>query len=269
MTDSVYRKTPLPARLNLNDRNTRQQLMTGVSPEDNGRGSLEGVGPAASSSALQSQKNCTDVMRQDLRGWLGEHGIDGPPPSMEAEQRAMWQWIRDFHKEYNDDWFARNMPRVLEKFRPVFNDEMKKMKAERASTSAQPNGPAPGSGGDLLGFEEERPAASHTANAPAHSSGGDLLGFDEPATAPQPAAMVAPAAVADDLLSLDAAPPASAQAPAYSAVPAPTPAAALATQGGLDPLLMLSGPAQPPAPPPEATPAARPGGPTDLLGLFS
>merc|ERR1712107_29500 len=67
---------------------------------------------------------CENVMVENLREWLKKQGINGPLPSKEAEARAMWSWIREFHKEYSDDWFTRNMPRLLEKFRPIFNTEM-------------------------------------------------------------------------------------------------------------------------------------------------
>lgn len=243
MTDSVYRKTPLPARLNLNDRNTRQQLLAGPSPEDNGRGTLEGVGPAPSSSASQSQKNCTAVMRDDLRDWLHDHGIDGPPPSVEAERRAMWQWIRDFHKEYNDDWFARNMPRVLEKFRPVFNDEMKRIKAERKAAEPEAVPSQPQSAGDLLGFDEPglvaAPAASATSVAPVST------------------------AMDTDLLSLDAPSVAPTQASSYSA---PPPAPSLPTSdGNADSLLLPMAPASAQH---QAAPASNKSGSADLLDLF-
>mmetsp|Transcript_80813 Transcript_80813/g.226667 ORF Transcript_80813/g.226667 Transcript_80813/m.226667 type:complete len:239 (-) Transcript_80813:80-796(-) len=224
MSDSAYRKTPLPVKLNLNDRNTRVQLSTGAPESENGRGALEGVGVGGNPSS-QSQKNCTDVMRKDLQDWLTAHGIEGPAPSPEAEQRAMWQWMRDFHKEYNDDWFARNMPRLHKQFRPVFLDEMKARKA--AVTAAAP---APAT--DLLDFPA---AAQQTSAAPAPAS--DLLGFDAASTpAPAPSAGVdmlgevapaPPAASAGGLLDLD-----FVGAPGVDASKQPAAAGAHATPAG-------------------------------------
>ncbi|CAK0823505.1 unnamed protein product, partial [Prorocentrum cordatum] len=141
MSDSTYRKTALPVKLNLQDRNTRAQIQSGTDEKASNRGNLEGVKAVSGtrvSSAAQSQKGCTDVMRKDLCDWLDSHGVAGAPPSAEAEQRAMWSWIRDFHKEYSDDWFSRNMPRLHEQFRPVFVQEMKKRKAEAAPPAAAP-----------------------------------------------------------------------------------------------------------------------------------
>jgi len=180
MTDSVYRKTPLPVRLNLNDRNTKEQLGSGT-PEESARGSLEGVGLA--STASQSQKNCTEVMVKHLKEWMDTHEIKGPPPSPDAEQRAMWQWIRDFHKEYNDDWFSRNMPRLHETFRPVFVDEIKRMKkqaaAEKPSQNAAPQTQSQSK--NLMDFDEPAAAGSHATNGKATSAQSDLLSLEEPA----------------------------------------------------------------------------------------
>jgi len=205
----VYRKTPLPVKLNLNDRNTKEQLSTGPSEAESGRGALEGVG-LAQAPASQSQKNCTDVMRKDLQDWLVAKGIDGPPPSAEAEQRAMWEWMRDFHKEYNDDWFARNMPRLHKQFKPIFVEEMRSMKVKVA-----PPAPSPVPAADLLDFGNSQAASSRQAPM-----------------------------AADDLLSLDAAVAPSASALAATGAPGaaiPASAAAPATSlgGGLDGLLDL------------------------------
>lgn len=225
MTDSVYRKTPLPARLNLSDRNTREQLQSGSHTEDK-RGSLEGVGLARVGTAAQSQQDCTDVMRQDLAAWLAKHGIEGPPPSQEAEGRAMWQWIRDFHKEYNDDWFTRNMPRLHERFKPVFVEKMKAMKALLDSKQ-------PPAGPNLLDMDaaEDRGVQAQPAEAPGDLLSLDLGGQPQPAPAPSTASALpglTPDALAPSggggLLDLDlgsAQPPASAAPYRTDALQAP------------------------------------------------
>ncbi|OLQ09832.1 hypothetical protein AK812_SmicGene6518 [Symbiodinium microadriaticum] len=166
MSDTTYRKTPLPVRLDLNKRNTKEQLNKAV---DDKRGMLEGAGYAPSPSK-ESTKDCNDVMRKDLVAWLSEHGISGPPPSPEAEQRAMWQWIRDFHKEYNDDWYARNMPRLRDQFRPIFVQEMKRMRGDNSTPNSQATPPKNDSQ-DLLSFDAPSPATP----APAPPAGTNLL----------------------------------------------------------------------------------------------
>lgn len=181
MSESVYRKTVLPVKLDLNKRNTREQLSRHV---DDKRGTLEGVS-SSSTPSNDSLKDCTDVMRKDLKSWLLEHDIIGPPPSAEAEQRAMWQWIRDFHKEYSDDWFTRNMPRLKDQFKPLFVQEMKEMKKALSPAGA---GQA---GGDLLDM------AGSSANE-TESKGNDLLGFDD--SAPTSTVIEVPASASSDLL---------------------------------------------------------------------
>eukprot|EP00434_Breviolum_minutum_P008523 symbB.v1.2.007518.t1/scaffold462.1/size201456/8 len=164
MSDSTYRKTPLPVRLDLNKRNTREQLSSGT--EDK-RGALQAGGVCPTT---ESQKDCNDVMRKHLEQWLVEHGISGPPPSPEVEQRAMWQWIRDFHKEYSDDWYARNMPRLRDQFRPIFVQHMKTMREHEAKA----NGYATGAG-DLLDLNTATPTSPAPAPAPVATGSVDLL----------------------------------------------------------------------------------------------
>lgn len=116
-------------------------------------------------------------MRKDLQTWLVDHDITGPPPSAEAEQRAMWSWIRDFHKEYNDDWYARNMPRLRDQFRPIFMQEIKSMKAKAGQSESTPI-----AANDLLDFGGSQPSKEATPKAVSSASNGeqDLLGFDAP-----------------------------------------------------------------------------------------
>lgn len=197
MSDSVYRKTPLPVRLNLSDRNTRDQLSTGVAEKESGRGALEGVGLA--SSASQSQKNCTEVMRKDLRDWMANNGMQTPPQPGEAEQRAMWTWMRDFHKEYNDDWFTRNMPRLHEKFRPVFMDEVKKMRAEMAAAAREVAQKAAPPVDDLLDF-----GPPTVASAPAPPLAAvETNGREQAVTMASAAPPTMQAGAGDALLDLD------------------------------------------------------------------
>merc|ERR1712136_514748 len=179
-----------------------------------------------------------DVMRTDLQEWLQKRGIEGPPPSPEQETRAMWEWMRDFHKEYNDDWFTRNMPRLHEVFKPVFVQEMRRLKKAAAAAAEAALAPTaqqgdllamdkPQSvparlGGDLLSLDKQVPAAipkdtdlfSFDSSAPVTTSpGNDLLSLDRPAPAGTAAgsdlfSMERPAPATEpqlgDLLTMDA-----------------------------------------------------------------
>mmetsp|Transcript_8636 Transcript_8636/g.20527 ORF Transcript_8636/g.20527 Transcript_8636/m.20527 type:complete len:188 (-) Transcript_8636:31-594(-) len=165
----AYRKTALPAKLDLSKRNTREQLRHST---DDKRGLLDGVGLREKPSEA-SQRDCNDVMQKHLQAWLSERDITGPPPSPEAEQRAMWQWIRDFHKEYSDEWYTRNMPRLRDQFRPSFLKEMRRLRAQSGvPETLEGRGPR---GMDLLDLS---PQTSHQGYAP------DLLELKESSTSP-------------------------------------------------------------------------------------
>lgn len=242
MTGSVYQKTALPAKLDLTKYNTREQLKDDKMSK---AGSSAGAAEA-------STNDCRDVMRKDLREWLEQHDIKGPPPNAVAEQKAMWAWIRDFHQEYNEDWFSRNMPRLHEQFKPVFVQEMKAMKTA-AKAAAQ-------SSGDMLDFEAPAAPAAAAAPPPATSSGmSNLLDMDEPAPAPAAAAPAAPYAANLDmggLLDLDMGGGSAASAGGYAGSSGP---AAAPPAGGdlLDPFCGMEAP----------KPAQPPGGGSGLAGL--
>lgn len=183
MTGSVYQKSALPAKLDLTKYNTREQLK---SPAELQKKESKGA-------AADSKKDCNEVMRKDLRAWLVKHDITGPPPNAVAEQKAMWEWIRDFHQEYNEDWFSRNMPRLHEQFKPVFVQEMKAMKA-----AAKAVGPPT----DMLDFETPA-AVTQPSQASSSGAGMDLLDISEPASSPAASTSAPVANASSTLLDLD------------------------------------------------------------------
>mmetsp|Transcript_8333 Transcript_8333/g.15210 ORF Transcript_8333/g.15210 Transcript_8333/m.15210 type:complete len:309 (-) Transcript_8333:157-1083(-) len=213
MTGAVYERTPLPVKLDLSKYNTAEQLK-GSSSKD------RGVEDNSKGAAVDSTKDCNAVMRKDLRAWLEKNGIHGPPPTPVAEQRAMWSWIRDFHQEYSDDWFSRNMPRLHEQFKPVFVQEMKSRKKDVAAAAPTAN--------DMLDLGE--PASSGSApqpsagtNTTALNAGMDLLSLSDPAPAAaapktQPVATAAPPNPSSSLLDLGATSSAVAPTPSPASV---------------------------------------------------
>lgn len=182
----MYQKTALPAKLDLTKYNTREQLKAEQDPRKANRG-----GTGKETVAVASQQDCTDVMRKDLRDWLVKHDINGAPPSAVAEQKAMWAWIRDFHQEYSDDWFSRNMPRLHEQFKPIFVSEMKAMKGT-TKTVEKPV--------DMLDFDTPSTNASASSSSKPAVGGIDLLDISEPSVAP---ASTNPVAVSQDNLLID------------------------------------------------------------------
>lgn len=73
--------------------------------------------------ARESFEQCQKMMADDLNEWIARENIQ-PPGSEEERQRIMWEWIRDFHREYDDTWFERNRPRLLSQFKPIFDPRM-------------------------------------------------------------------------------------------------------------------------------------------------
>jgi len=215
MTGSAYHKTALPAKLDLTKYNTREQLKAPAG--DKAKSSTSGA-------AEDSRADCNEVMAKDLRAWLVKQDITGPPPNPVAEQKAMWSWIRDFHQEYNEDWFARNMPRLHGEFKPIFVKEMKAMKAAAKAAGTDAAGAA---GADMLDFGDSTGAAAPVA---ASSSGMDLLDMGGPAD-PTPAP--ASSTQAASLLDFDMACPASGSAPAAGGYAVPSQPAAAAPSGDL------------------------------------
>lgn len=235
MTGSTYQQTALPVKLDLSKHNTAEQLKTG--------------GTSKSTPAEESKDDCTEVMRKHLLEWLERHGIEGPPPDPVAEQRALWSWIRDFHQEYNDDWFSRNMPRLFEQFKPIFVKEMKSRRGSKA--------PPPAATVDFisLGDDDEPPRQPQSGAGGSSSSGGgaaagvDLLD------------LAGPPAVDDPLLAM--APPApSAPAPPAAQVAASVPATSLLDLDGFGgpPAALAAAPAAP-----VTAPSTQAGGPTTSL----
>ena len=51
----------------------------------------------------------------------------------------LWHWTRQVTlslcrcQEYSDDWYTRNMPRLRDQFRPIFVQEMKRMREQEAA----------------------------------------------------------------------------------------------------------------------------------------
>eukprot|EP00438_Fugacium_kawagutii_P004632 Skav229023 [mRNA] locus=scaffold127:571446:572009:- [translate_table: standard] len=75
-------------------------------------------------------------------------------------------------EEYSDDWYTRNMPRLRDQFRPIFVQEMKRMRDREVS---------------LKHFADQC-ADTLTAKANGYDAGaGDLLDLG-PAPSPAPAA---------------------------------------------------------------------------------
>ncbi|CAD7929660.1 unnamed protein product [Amoebophrya sp. A25] len=261
----AYVQTSLPILLDLQNRNTREQINTGASR------------PSASSQksvAEQSKDECARIMQESGVEFLQKrHLCSGSGPlTREDDVRYFWEWVREFHNEYNDDWYTRNMPRLKQEFYPVWRACVRQETQTNstaggtnamstATTSAQ--AAAQGGAIDLLGDINPVPSPSSTLASGARAQ-ARLEGEASPVR-PTQSAM-------DDLLGLETGGTSSTAgsfAPKFSA------SVASSGEGGLDDLLWLQ-PQQPPpavsvAPAATSSPALPPSGGAsfDLLAELS
>eukprot|EP00397_Hematodinium_sp_SG-2012_P046685 GEMP01052842.1.p1 GENE.GEMP01052842.1~~GEMP01052842.1.p1 ORF type:complete len:228 (-),score=55.04 GEMP01052842.1:792-1475(-) len=207
---SGYKPSALPPILDLSNKNTRSQLVTGR-PSD---------------PKKLSQEACRDVMQEHLLEWIekkdADHLIDAR--TSVGDVTAFWLWLRDFHKEYNDNWYTRNMPRLKEQFQPTFVSTLKERRQQTTEThspmcddlldlgepSTAPTIPSPAntqtSSGNLLDLLHDAPDAPTSSSlvlAP-HSSTTATAPTAAPAHAPAlpPTAISASRATGTDLLDL-------------------------------------------------------------------
>jgi len=119
-----YKPTALPPLLDLKNKNTRNQLSDPLESRD--------------TVQRQSDAACRDVMKNEVIKWL-ETDIDGldliNTRTREGDIKGFWSWLRDFHKEYSDDWFARNMPRLKEQFEPIYKTTLKEQRLKADGVS--------------------------------------------------------------------------------------------------------------------------------------
>ena len=89
-----------------------------------------------------SKKDCEDVMRVFLKEWLAKkfEKLGGAPRSLSREEdiKFFWEWVREFHNEYNEDWFSRNMPRLKTEFTPVWKEAVRSLPGGAAISCSPP-----------------------------------------------------------------------------------------------------------------------------------
>lgn len=84
---------------------------------------------------------------------------DGQMPAREIIESEFWRWVREFHQEYNDDWFARNMPRLKTEFMPIWKKAIRNKCGGQEVAGSNKSSPVDNAGGsktfssqvDLLG----------------------------------------------------------------------------------------------------------------------
>lgn len=157
----AYKPAALPPLLDLSNKNTKSQLGGDVGEAD---------------PKKKSADDCRAVMKEHLREWIesdpGEDII--AERTREGDVKAFWLWVRHFHKEYNDDWYTRNMPRLKEQFHPIFIETVKEIRQGPLGSEQQPSTETNNQLRDLLDFgdqeEEDRKPNQPPPRSTTHSS---------------------------------------------------------------------------------------------------
>jgi len=111
---SGYKPSSLPPLLDLSNKDTRAQLS-----------------PDVCDPKKHSEDACRNIMEEHLLEWIETKDEEGliAGRTREGDVKAFWLWLRDFHKEYKEDWFTMNMPRLKQEFSPVYNKTLKQQRA--------------------------------------------------------------------------------------------------------------------------------------------
>lgn len=160
-----YTPTSLPVKLDLSRGVTSNQLRKG-----DARVSSPKPQTISNTSKLQEEMNkmCIDVVTSSLDLFLkGDILLDGGYSSDEQFER----WMRHFHSEYDEVWFANNHTRLYKSFRPIWNQHLG-IDTGSSSTSSQFQTHAGSVGlvSDLLELDKPLKSSHQSSDLP------DLLG---------------------------------------------------------------------------------------------
>ena len=110
-----YTPTPLPVKLDVSKSNTAEQL--GVHSSHVFPRTIH----AGKDIRLQEEMNklCIDVVRKSLHDFQEADLLELPAS---GTGDGFERWMRAFHSEYDDGWYARNHIRLLRSFRPIWDD---------------------------------------------------------------------------------------------------------------------------------------------------
>ncbi|CAD7941700.1 unnamed protein product [Amoebophrya sp. A120] len=175
----AYVQTALPVLLDLQNRNTRDQIQSGVSR------------PSHKTAAQESKEECARIMQVSGHEFLDKRQLCQPgtaPLSREEDVPLFWEWVREFHGEYNEDWFTRNMPRLKQEFLPMWRQVIRERMdpAKASGSTASPGAPTSSDGTaavDLLSGDLLETAAGSSASVARGGSSSSTRLRTDPASA--------------------------------------------------------------------------------------
>jgi hypothetical protein len=110
-----YHQTPLPVKLDISRTDTAEQLKPKSFSE-----STKVNHESTKESLLQRELNdaCIDVVRRSVEEYSSQHRFtQSCPPDI----RDYESWLRHFHAEYDDRWYAKNHDRLTRSFHPIWS----------------------------------------------------------------------------------------------------------------------------------------------------
>ena len=110
---SSYKKTPLPVRLELKDLDTKSQLEKGAQ--------LCNHQSVTNQPELNKERKFMKELNKDSRKVIEDH-LDA---FLKGQGSNFRLWVRDFHSEYDEQWFLRNWPRLEIAFKPIWESVIK------------------------------------------------------------------------------------------------------------------------------------------------
>lgn len=160
-----YTPTSLPVKLDLSRGDTVHHLR-----KVDARFSSPKQPTISKTSKLQEEMNkmCIDVVTSSLDLFLkGDILHDGGFPSDEQFER----WMRHFHSEYDEVWYAKNHTRLYKSFRPIWNQHLGIHTGSSSTSSQLQTHPGPvGLVNDLLELDKPSKSSHQSSDLP------DLLG---------------------------------------------------------------------------------------------
>lgn len=110
-----YTPTALPVKLDISRSDTGNQLSSNIQnpfPEASRRESKQ------DQQREEMNRMFYDIVNVNLRDFLNSY----PLGSVSGGSSVVFdEWVRSFHSEYEDSWYAKNRERLVRSFRPIWD----------------------------------------------------------------------------------------------------------------------------------------------------
>ena len=109
-----YHQTPLPVRLDVTRTDTREQL-----EREKHRMPRTPEPGVSKDVVLRHELNtaCIDVVERSIGDFARQKNLTSTSINLDSEYES---WLRAFHSEYDDNWYAKNHDRLTRSFHPIW-----------------------------------------------------------------------------------------------------------------------------------------------------